>query len=50
MVDNHANSHIFTNKGVNTLMREFEGVLTNNPSIINKTECAPHYLMLLFGL
>lgn len=29
------NSHIFTNKNGNTLMREFEGVLNNNPSIKN---------------
>lgn len=29
------NSHIFTNKNGNTLMREFEGVLCNNPSIKN---------------
>lgn len=29
------NTHIFTNKGRNTLMREFEGVLNNNPSIKN---------------
>ena len=35
MIDNHTNSHIFTNKSGNTLMREFEGVLSNNPSIKN---------------
>lgn len=29
------NSHIFTNKNGNTLMREFEGILSNNPSIKN---------------
>lgn len=29
------NSHIFTNKNGNTLMCEFEGVLSNNPSIKN---------------
>lgn len=29
------NSHIFTNKNGNTLIREFEGVLSNNPSIKN---------------
>ena len=29
------NSHIFTNKNGNTLMREFEGVLSNNSSIKN---------------
>ena len=28
-------SHIFTNKNGNTLMREFEGVLSNNPAIKN---------------
>lgn len=28
-------SHIFTNKNGNTLIREFEGVLSNNPSIKN---------------
>lgn len=35
MPENHINSHIFTNKNGNTLMREFEGVLSNNPSIKN---------------
>lgn len=35
MSENHINSHIFTNKNGNTLMREFEGVLSNNPSIKN---------------
>ena len=35
MQDNQQNSHIFTNKNGNTLMREFEGILTNNPSIKN---------------
>ncbi len=29
------NSHIFTNKDGNTLMREFEGILSNNPLIKN---------------
>ena len=29
------NSHIFTNKDGNTLMKEFEGVLQNNPQIRN---------------
>lgn len=29
------NSHIFTNKNGNTLMREIEGALSNNPSIKN---------------
>lgn len=29
------NSHIFTNKNGNTLMKEFEGVLQNNPQIRN---------------
>lgn len=29
------NSHIFTNKNGNTLMREIEGVLSDNPSIKN---------------
>lgn len=28
-------SHIFTNKNGNTLMCEFEGVLSNNPTIKN---------------
>ena len=27
------NSHIFTNKDGNTLMKEFEGVLQHNPQI-----------------
>lgn len=35
MSENYINSHIFTNKNGNTLMREFEGVLSNNPSIKN---------------
>lgn len=35
MADNQTNSHIYTNRGGNTLIREFEGVLTNNPSIKN---------------
>lgn len=35
MANDQTNSHIFTNKGGNTLMREFEGLLTNNPSIKN---------------
>lgn len=30
-----SNSHIFTNKGGNTLMKEFEGVLLHNPQIRN---------------
>lgn len=30
-----SNSHIFTNKGGNTLMKEFEGVLLHNPQIKN---------------
>ena len=29
------NSHIFTNRGGNTLMKEFEGVLQHNPQIRN---------------
>ncbi len=32
---NQTNTHIFTNRNGNTLMREFEGVLTNNPLIKN---------------
>lgn len=32
---NITNPHIFTNKGGNTLMREFEGVLQHNPQIRN---------------
>lgn len=35
MQDLSINSHIFTNKKGNTLMREFEGILSNNPSIKN---------------
>lgn len=31
MEDNITNPHIFTNKGGNTLMREFEGILQHNP-------------------
>ena len=33
--ENVVNSHIFTNKDGNTLMKEFEGVLQNNPQIRN---------------
>lgn len=33
MEDNSMNPHIFTNRGGNTLMREFEGILQNNPHI-----------------
>ncbi len=35
MPDNQTNTHIFTNRGGNTLIREFEGVLTHNPTIKN---------------
>ena len=35
MENNITNPHIFTNKGGNTLMREFEGILQNNPQIRN---------------
>ena len=35
MQDSISHSHIFTNKNGNTLMREFEGVLSNNPTIKN---------------
>ena len=35
MADNPTNTHIFTNKGGNTLIREFEGVLNHNPMIKN---------------
>lgn len=35
MEDNITNPHIFTNKGGNTLMREFEGILQHNPQICN---------------
>lgn len=35
MEDNIKNPHIFTNKGGNTLMREFEGILQHNPQIRN---------------
>lgn len=34
-MDKVIHSHIFTNKNGNTLMREFEGVLSNNPTIKN---------------
>mgnify|MGYP004456594673 CR=1 FL=1 len=34
-MDKIMHSHIFTNKNGNTLMREFEGVLSNNPTIKN---------------
>lgn len=35
MEDNITNPHIFTNKGGNTLMREFEGILQHNSQISN---------------
>ena len=35
MTDKPTNSHIFTNRDGNTLIREFEGILNNNPSIKN---------------
>lgn len=35
MANTQTHSHIFTNKERNTLIREFEGVLSNNPSIKN---------------
>lgn len=35
MSETSTNSHIFTNKDGNTLISEFEGVLSNNPSIKN---------------
>lgn len=34
-MDQIIHSHIFTNKNGNTLMREFEGILSNNPLIKN---------------
>lgn len=33
MENNLQNTHIFTNKNGNTLIKEFEGVMTNNPTI-----------------
>ncbi len=35
MPDVQHNTHLFTNKDGNTLMKEFEGVLSNNPTIKN---------------
>ena len=35
MEGNISNPHIFTNRGGNTLMHEFEGVLRHNPQIKN---------------
>lgn len=35
MEENIMNPHIFTNKGGNTLIREFEGILQHNPQIRN---------------
>ena len=34
MEANILNPHIFTNRDGNTLMREFEGILQNNPHIL----------------
>ena len=35
MADNPISSHFFTNRNGNTLIKEFEGILTNNPQITN---------------
>ena len=35
MVEIPVSSHFFTNKDGNTLMKEFEGILENNPQIKN---------------
>ena len=33
MVDIPNNSHFFNNRDGNTLMKEFEGILSNNPQV-----------------
>ena len=33
MAETPTSSHFFTNRGGNTLMKEFEGVLANNPQV-----------------
>ena len=35
MTDIHISSHFFTNRDGNTLMKEFEGIITNNPQVKN---------------
>ena len=35
MADIPISSHFFTNRNGNTLMKEFEGILTNNPQVKN---------------
>ena len=35
MSDIPISSHFFTNRDVNTLMNEFEGILSNNPQVKN---------------
>ena len=35
MADIPINSHFFTNRDGNTLMKEFEGILSNNPQVKN---------------
>ena len=35
MTDIPINSHFFTNRDGNTLMKEFEGILENNPQVKN---------------
>ena len=35
MVEIPVSSHFFTNRGGNTLMKEFEGILENNPQVKN---------------
>ena len=35
MTDISLSSHFFTNRNGNTLMKEFEGILTNNPQVKN---------------
>ena len=35
MADTHTSSHFFTNREGNTLIKEFEGILSNNPQVKN---------------
>ena len=35
LIDNVNSSHFFTNRNGNTLMREFEGIIVNNPQVKN---------------
>ena len=41
-------SHIFTNRDGNTLMKEFEGILENNPQVKNLDAVVPACIRLFY--